>query len=239
MKAAVEHGGGLLRRLLPFPSSSDDASSLQIPIGQLSKRLAPPDLATGAVAPVTGQSAATIVSEAAAILDEEMARGVLAARGVSQPSDHRDADQSRTVLRQLHDVIDQIAQIWPTLPTTSPAASAPPPNASNDDALPSLRPAFVLRPGQRGTISMTLCNNEDRVVRLVPTSTDLISSGGGRMSGQLFEFAPAELQLAPGEQKEVQGRITVPLESALGCYLGLWVVTGVEYLRALITVEVG
>ena len=86
---------------------------------------------------------------------------------------------------------------------------------------------------------MMLCNNEDRSVRLTPISTDLVSSTGGRISSRLFEFVPGEVRLDPGEQKEVQGRITIPVESALGCYLGLWVVTGVDYLRALITIEVG
>ena len=37
----------------------------------------------------------------------------------------------------------------------------------------------------------------------------------------------------------MHGRIVVPVESAVGCYVGLLVVTGVDYLRALITIEVG
>jgi len=37
----------------------------------------------------------------------------------------------------------------------------------------------------------------------------------------------------------MQGRITVPVESASGCYVGILVITGVDYLRALITIEVG
>jgi len=86
---------------------------------------------------------------------------------------------------------------------------------------------------------MTLRNTEDRPVRLTPISTDLISSTGGRISSQLFEFVPGELRLEPGEQKEMQGRITVPVESASGCYVGILVITGVDYLRALITIEVG
>ena len=50
---------------------------------------------------------------------------------------------------------------------------------------------------------------------------------------------PEEVRLEPGEQKELQVRIAVPVESALGCYVGLLVVAGVDYLRALITIEVG
>ena len=102
--APVANAGGLLRRLLPFPSS--DASSLQTPLMQMGRNLIPQNMVPAAIAPAAGQQAATIVSEAASILDEEMARGVLAARGVSQFPGYRDATQSSTVLRQVHEVID-------------------------------------------------------------------------------------------------------------------------------------
>ena len=230
----------MLRRLLPFPSSAD-ASSLQLPLMQMRRNLIPQSTVPAEIPPAVGQQPATIVSEAASILDEEMARGVLAARGASQFPPYRDAEHS-TVLRQVHDVIDNIARIWPSVQGTSaawPGASEATANNGDHDALPSLKPASVLRPGQRGTISMMLCNKEDRSVRLTPIATDLISSTGGRISSQLFEFVPGEVRLEPGEHRELQGRIAVPLETALGCYVGLLVVTGVDYLRALITIEVG
>jgi hypothetical protein len=242
-----DNARGLLRRLLPFPSSAD-ASSLEIPLMQARRNLTPQRMVPGEIPPAAGQQAATIVSEAASILDEEMARGVLAARGANQfpyhrDDDHgyRDADHS-TVLHQMHDVIDNIARIWPSVQGASAqrsGASAATADNGDHEALPHLKPASVVRPGQRGTISMMLCNKEDRSVRLTPISTDLISSTGGRIASQLFEFVPGEIRLEPGEQKELQGRIAVPVESPSGCYVGLLVVTGVDYLRALITIEVG
>jgi hypothetical protein len=235
--AAVEKAGRVLRQLLPFPSSAD-ASSLLTPLMQGG----PQSMLAGEIPPAAGQQAASIVSEAASILDEEMAKGVLAARGANQFPHYREAGQSGAVLRQVHDVIDNIARIWPSIQGASsqwPGASVAAANNGDEEALPHLKPASVLRPGQRGTISMMLCNKEDRPVRLMPTSTDLISSTGGRISSQLFEFVPEEVRLDPGQQHEMQGRIVVPVESALGCYVGLLVVTGVDYLRALITIEVG
>jgi hypothetical protein len=239
--AAVDTAGRLLRRLLPF-SSAADASSLQIPLMQVRRNVIPPSMMPGEIPPAAGQQAATIVSEAASILDEEMARGVLAARGANPFPHYRDVDQSSTVLRQVHDVIDNIARIWPSVQGAAaqwPGASVASANKGDHETLPNLKPASVLLPGQRGTISMMLCNKEDRSVQLTPISTDLISNIGGRISSQLFEFVPGEVRLEPGEQKEMQGRIAVPVESASGCYVGLLVVTGVDYLRALITIEVG
>jgi len=238
--APVANAGGLLRRLLPFPSS--DASSLQTPLMQMGRNLIPQSMVPAAMAPAAGQQAATIVSEAASILDEEMAKGVLAARGVSQFPGYRDATQSSTVLRQVHDVIDNIARIWPAVQGASapwPGASVQPAYSGGDEGLQNLKPASLARPGQRATISMMLCNKEDRSVRLTPIATDLISSTGGRISCRLLELVPEEVRLEPGDQKELQVRIAVPVESALGCYVGLLVVAGVDYLRALITIEVG
>ena len=171
-----------------------------------------------------------------------MAKGVLAARGVNQTPHPGDADRSNAVLRQLHDVVDSIARIWPSLQGAT--AQWPGPLASaattgrEPEPLPNVKPAAAIRPGQRGTISMMLCNKESRPVRLTPLSTDLISSTGGRIAWQLLEFVPGDLRLEPGEQKEVQGRIAVPIECAVGRYMGILTVIGVDYLRALITVDV-
>ena len=239
--AAVDRAGRLLRQLLPFPSSAD-ASSLLTPLMPVRRNLISQSMLSGEIPPAAGQQAASIVSEAASILDEEMAKGVLAARGANQFPGYRDADPSSAVLRQVHDVIDNIARIWPSIQGAStqwPGASVATANNGDEEALPNLKPASVLRPGQLGTISMMLCNKEDRSVRLTPISTDLISSTGGRISSRLFEFVPEEVRLDPGEQQEMHGRIVVPVESAVGCYVGLLVVTGVDYLRALITIEVG
>jgi hypothetical protein len=237
--AAAEQAGRLVRRLLPFPSSPD-APALLAPL--LPRDLVPHDASTAANPPVGGQQAATIVSEAAAILDEEMARGVLAARGANQPPYARGSDPTNAVLRQVHELVDNVAQIWPGVLGASarrPDASMAASTGGDHEALPHLKPASVLRPGQRGTVSMMLCNKEDRPVRLAPVSTDLIGSSGGRISSGLVEFAPGEIHLAPEQEREVHGRIAVPPEAAPGRYVGLLVVTGVDDLRALITIEVG
>lgn len=238
--AAVDNAGQLLRRLLPFPSSAD-ASSLQAPLMPMRRTLIPQSMVPGGIPPAAGPQAATIVSEAASILDEEMARGVLAARDAKPFPRDRDADPTSTLLRQVHDVIDNIAGIWPNLQSastqwTGPSVAAV--NSGHAEPLPELKPASSLRAGQRARISMMLCNKEDRPVRLTPMTTDLIGSTGGRISSQLFEFEPREVRLEPGEQREIQIGIPVPAEASVGCYTGLLVVTGVDYLRALMTIDV-
>jgi hypothetical protein len=237
--APVHDASRLLRRLLPYPGAPETLSSLSIP--PLSPRggRAQEGLLPGVVPRATGQQPAAIVSEAASILDEEMAKGVLAARGASQGSRDRAFEPGRTLLRQVHDLVDNVAGIWPTLQgasALSPVASQA--EASRGDPLPELKPAFVVRPGQRARIATALRNKEDHAVRLVPASTDLVSGSGGRIPARLLEFVPAEIRLEAGEQAEIEIATTVPADTLAGCYFGLLVVGGVDDLRALITIDV-
>ena len=230
----------MLRRLLPYPSAGDTLSSLAIPLRSPRGGRAP-EVPAPIVAPeAAGPQAATMVSEAASILDEEMAKGVLAARGAKQTSRYGDADPSRTVVRQVHDVIDNIAAMWPSLQGAStawPGALAPAAGGV-EPSLPELKPASAVRPGQRARISMTLCNKEAQAVRLTPMATDLLGCSGGRISSQLLEIVPREIRLEAGAQGEIQIAIAVPLECVPGSYVGLLVVGGVEDLRALIAITV-
>ena len=104
------------------------------------------------------------MSQAASILDEEMARGVLAARALGCARLRTDdSDASNPVLRQMHDLVDNVARFWPSLqgpPAQRLVASQP--AASDADALAEVRPRATVKPGQRATISMTLRNSESR-----------------------------------------------------------------------------
>jgi hypothetical protein len=236
MSGAIDAGGKLVRRLLPFPSSGDSLPAMPL----MSPSKIQESLLAGAVPLVAGQQAGTIVTEAAAILDEEMAKGVLAARGVNRTSDHGGSDSSNELLRQVHDLINRVAEMWPgpqgaAIPLLRPSESAP---TGECDTLPVLTPGSPVRPGQRAAISMTLCNEESRSVCLVPAATDLLGSAGGRISANLLEFASPEIRLEPGSRKELKIAAAIPADTKPGCYSGILVVGGVDYLRALISIDV-
>jgi len=72
----------------------------------------------------------------------------------------------------------------------------------------------------------------------VPAATDLLGSRGGRIAASLLECTPSEVELGPNEARNIVIAATVPADAAPGCYSGLLVVTGVDYLRALITIDV-
>jgi hypothetical protein len=235
----VNEAGAFLRRLIPFPGAEalSPLSLLPLPV-QASGVQANP--LGGAARDVVGEQAASIVSQAASILDDEMARGVLAAaqRPIGGGSQGY-ADASNPVLRQVHELIDNVATMWPKLQGVPAQRLLSPESATcAADPLAEVRPRATVRPGQRATISMTLRNSESRSVRLVPASTDLLGSGSGRIASSLLEFTPAEFSLEPQEQRELAIAMIVPAGAASGCYSGLLVLRGVDYLRALVTIEV-
>jgi hypothetical protein len=244
-RQTLDEAGAFLRRLIPFPGSETvgllpllpmPAQSSAAPFAQGSAAQSNSVTATsGAV----GEQAVSVVSQAASILDEEMARGVLAARSAGPTASYGRSDTSNPVLRQMHEFVENLAGLWPTLPGAPPQRLASyQPAASEADALAEVRPSATVKPGQRATISMTLRNSESRGVRLVPTATDLLGSRAGRIACSLLEFSPSELNLEPQEQRDLAIATTVPADAAPGCYSGLLVVRGLDYLRALITIEV-
>jgi hypothetical protein len=224
-----------LRRLIPF-SGPGVLPALSMP-AQSGRALSNP---ASAVADAVGPQAASIVSQAVSILNDEITKGLLGVRtaGVTAPPGL--ADASNPVLRQMHEVVDNLAKLWPSLqtgvtPQLMPASQAA---AYDADPLAEVRPRATVKPGQRATISMTLRNSENRPVNLVPTATDLLGSQSGRIACSLLECTPSEITLQPKEERDLTIATTVPVDAGPGCYSGLLVVRGLDYLRALITIEV-
>ena len=234
----VNEASAFLRRLIPFPGAEALSPLSLLPVpgkagGMQSNPVATP------IPDIVGQQAASIVSQAASILDEEMAKGVLAARRAVQAAPSESSEAGNPLLSQVHDLVNSVAAMWPSVQSASAAQRlAPQPTASDADPLAELRPRATVKPGQRATISMTLCNSESRAVRLVPAATDLLGSRGGRIACSLIELTPREFNLEPQEQRDLAITTIVPADAAPGCYSGLLVVRGVDYLRALVTIEV-
>lgn len=231
---AVEVAGAFLRQLIPLPSSQ---SVGPLSLLSVSERATQPDAVQSTAANV-GDPAASIVSQAAAILDEETAKGVLAARSAGSTAPQGGPSANHPVLRQLHEVVDNLAALWPQL--QGDAAGYPANRAASSDAGPlvTVRPRTTVKPGDRALISMALRNSESRSVRLVPTATDLLGSQGGRIPSSLLVFTPSEIVLEPQEQKDLAISTTIPVDAAPGCYSGLLTVRGLDYLRAIISIDV-
>ena len=234
---ALNPASAFLRQLIAFPDSQSVGPLSLLPVPAHGSA-AQPDT-TSSEAPTAGEPAASIVAQAASVLDEEMARGVFAARSgaLTAPQDRSYA--TYPVLRQMHELVDSLGALWPNLQGgAAKGRSTYQPATSHAEPLAKVSPGAAVKPGERATISMTLRNGESRPVRLVPVATDLLGSRGDRIPNSLIEFGPSEIALEPQEQKDLAISTTIPVEAAPGCYSGLLIVRGLDYLRALITIEV-
>ncbi len=236
---ALDGASAFLRSLIPFPSSGSVGPLSLLPI--LPQAGAAQSNAVDNAAATAGEAAAaSIVSQAASILDEEMARGVFAARTAGGTAPQPYSNAGNPVLRQMREFVDNLAALWPQLQGGAANGPSTYRRATSDaEPLAQLKPRGIVKPGERATISMTLRNSESEPVRLVPTATDLLGSRGGRIPSSLLEFTPMEIALDPQQQKDLAISVSVPADAAPGCYSGLLVVRGLDYLRALITIEVG
>jgi hypothetical protein len=228
-----------LRKLIPFPGSDLVGPLPLSPVAlpQLGN-VAQVDPVSAAAA-VVGEPAVSIVSQAASVLDEEMSKGLLAARSAGSMGPGSGIDAAHPVLRQMHEFVDNLGALWPRLQGGPLMGHLPGHSSSgNAEPLPTVSPRGSVKPGERAAISMTLRNSERQAVRLVPTATDLLGSRGGRIPNSLLEFRPSEIVLEPGEQKDLTISAMVPLEAPSGRYTGLLMVKGLDYLRALIAIDV-
>jgi hypothetical protein len=229
--------GDFLRRLIPFPGA--DVLTPLSPLSLTGQSAATQANPVNAVTDAVSEQAASIVAQAASVLDDEMAKGVFAARRTGATGSYGQMDAANPVLRQMHEVVENLAALWPTLQASQTQKSVgSPPTGSYVDPLAEVRPRATVKPGQRATISMTLRNTENRAVQLTPAATDLLGSRSGRISCSLLEFTPSALTLEPQDQRDLAIATTVPVDATPGCYSGLLVVRGLDYLRALITIEV-
>src|SRR5262245_11335224 len=185
----VNDATSFLRRLIPFPGAE---MMTALPVLPAARGIGMPP-ATAADSPsAAGQQVATIVSQAASILDEEMARGVLAASRAGAAPSRSYGDASTPLMRQIHELVHNIATMWARMedPQATPYRSSQS-TESSAEPLTDVRPRAAVKPGQQATISMSISNSESRPVRLVAAATDLLGSNGGRIASSLLEFTPA------------------------------------------------
>ena len=84
---------------------------------------------------------------------------------------------------------------------------------------------------------MTLRNSETQAVRLVPRSP-ICSAAAAAGSPRHSRVHAGAIESGAAGAKRRHVSLTVPADADAGCYSGLLVVRGVDYLRALITIDV-
>jgi len=194
------------------------------------------------------QDAAALVPEAAAILDEEMAAGVLAAYRARTPEPGSSEAQSSSGvgntdewLREVHELVDALGNTLPRLRDYVAKGLDKSGAVGGDleyESIPVLRPQAPIPPGESARISIKLNNDDANPAHVALFSTDLFSASGALISGHQVTLMPSQLQLGPDAYAEVALEIAVPPGSRPGAYCGLLLTSGLSYLRAAIAIDV-
>jgi len=203
------------------------------------------------------QRASEVVGRSAAILEEEIAAGIVAARQVEEKfidvEKMRGGDQNRfgrKVRRDVHDVVDilvdliesgvktagGLAQRAVRLQPTGGFGSRHPAPGN----IPTLTSGAPLKPGSTGEISMTLENDSDAETEEFHfTSSDLINAAvGDQIASTQIKVSPSPVSIAPKGVCTVTIHVEVPVNTAPGVYSGLLQATRLDRLRAILTVQV-
>jgi hypothetical protein len=234
------------------------------------------DAVTSAVGGATGSSTAggddvsrlrsavgatsRIVQQAATILEEEIAAGIVAAKRVEgrlvDVQKLRGADPQEVMQRfrrDAHEVVDILIDLV-NVATNSLGGLAQrvvhiseAGGGTNDgakprgpaSAVPSLSVPQAVRSGESVEVPLTLENDGDN-----PTDnfefmcSDLVNPGGQRIDGQFVSFAPASLTIAPHSAATVMISVSVPTGTPPGTYSGILQATRLERLRAVLSISI-
>jgi hypothetical protein len=200
----------------------------------------------GAPAAVTG-----IVEQAKAVLASERPSGNAAPLWRSAAADPV-ASTQRTRISELQEQVNRLVEQFVALTARPPSIASEVPSFANaleqqqysDTAGMTIQPAPVLtaaspvRRGETAQISISLVNEDERPARIAFISTGLIGDAGERIGPERVSFQPQEVTLQPGDSGKVHVRVDVPVQMSCGVYSGLVRASRLDYLHAVMVVQV-
>lgn len=218
---------------------------------QANLSFAPGDLISG-----FASSTSRIVQKAASILEEEIAMGILAAKQIEEKfvdvPGVRAAEPDEVVSRfrkDAHEVVDILMDLV-SLATKSVASltdrvvrlesrdrgpSAP----KSTDGVPTLVVPGTVAPGDLASVTMSLENDADKDTdEFEFHSSDLVDSEGNRIEAGLVTFSPQSLVLGPRARAQVAIVVQLPGSTRKGTYAGLIQAARMDYLRAVLVLNV-
>ena len=215
--------------------------------------------------PGFAETTSRIVRQAASILEEEIAAGVIAAKEVEKrfidvdslrggdPGEviqrfRRDThevvdiflDLAHAATRSLGDVAGRAVRFRPmTMPGTRAGAPAAGPSVSNG-AVPTLIVPTPVAPGGSSEVLLSVENDtESPTVTFELHTTDLVDQDGNRIAAEHVSFSARTLSVGPHETEKVGIRVSAPTGTPPGRYSGLIQASRMDQLRAILIVDIG
>jgi hypothetical protein len=202
------------------------------------------------------QTTSRVVQQAASILEEEIAAGIVAARqieskfvNVEQLRSGKPEEVMLRLRRDAHDVLDifvdlvqvavrgahNLAQRVITVRTSLDGAK----RGETTPTVPALSLPQPLKPGHAGEVPLSLENESNAATaEFSLRSSDLTTADGKSISMRNVTFKPGSLVIPAHDTAKVLVAVTVPKDTPPGLYSGLLVATKLDHLRAVLLVQV-
>jgi hypothetical protein len=212
----------------------------QIP-GLPSRGPAPDARLAALTRPISVPETITGVERSASALTSEPLRRT----GKSSAASAR-ATQIRQLQERANDLIESffaVADGQSALEADAPSTVAgqqPPSDAATliVEPAPVLSPPEPIAPGGSAQFAITLVNDDEQSARVAFFSTALIGPEGAQVPAEGVSFRPRELTLLSGNTGDVIVQVVVPAHTRCGVYSGLIRASTLEYLHAVLMVQV-
>jgi hypothetical protein len=197
-----------------------------------------------------------LVQQAANILEEEMAAGIIAAKkaeqrilNVKRVRAVEKGDLMQRFRKDAHEVVDMLmdlvtaatqylekmAQLDISVGKSRSAAESP----SAEGNIPTICLNEAIPPGHAATVSMYLDNKSTSTTEKFRLyCTDLVNAAGNRVVHGCVTFDPESVVIKPKGNFKVDITVSVPADCASGCYSGLIQAQNLESLRAILVINV-
>jgi len=201
------------------------------------------------------KSTSRVVQQAAHILEEEVAAGIVAARQVEDKLfDTKDIRKEskealfsrfRTDAHEVVDIFMDLVGVAAKYGTslTQRMITFTVPGAKKEEApmsdVPKLEMPEPMKPGTETEVPMELENRSREVTDVFSMyCTDLISNQGNRIVAGNIVFSPQTIKIEPSKTEKVLVKVSVPKNTPAGSYSGLVQATNLDQLRAILIIKV-
>ncbi len=201
-----------------------------------------------------GHAASRVVQQAASILEEEIARGIVAAQEVERRfidvGALRGADANHVMQRfrrDAHDLVDilidlvHISARTVGRAITLEAGSRPAlPEAKNGvREMASIDLPGPISPGETADVSLTLTNSDPEDTPPFTFNTlGLVSAGGGEIAPEFVRFDPKQVVIEADGEVQLKVSVAVPKDATPGRYTGFLQSTHLDRLCATLSLDV-
>jgi hypothetical protein len=197
-----------------------------------------------------------LVLEAASILEDEIASGIIAAKKAESRLINvkhiRSTDQENLILRfrkDAHEILDIVVDLVTVatqyldklakLDIVWGEGRERKKQSSTSDGIPTIHISEEIAAGKSAKIFMSLENSgTSKTEEFRLYCTDLVNAAGKRIAYRAINFSPSVVTIAPLESSKVEIEIKVPKSAPPGKYSGLIQAQNMDALRAILLVNV-